>query len=226
MRRSLSYWSTSGFRVQGSGFRVQDSRYSTAKCKLRNSSFILHPSSFSPTSFRLYPGRDPHCHGHNAAIDGRCGAAVQLSGSKHYRFALDIRGLRTFAFRRRPAANGPQGVTVTMLPPRNPDDGEGYFEYIEGPVMQGHNGPDAISGPFHSRSTAKCWSPIRHHRGRFRRHPHVYHPLHRQAIRGHVFSRWRNDRSSSTIRRGRSGLVHPRPHTISPPVISGARTMA
>ncbi|MGD0653895.1 MAG: hypothetical protein ABSA16_06085 [Thermoguttaceae bacterium] len=27
-----------------------------------------------------------------------------------------------------------KGVTVKMLPPRNPDDGEGYFEYIEGPA--------------------------------------------------------------------------------------------
>lgn len=26
------------------------------------------------------------------------------------------------------------GVTATMLPPRHPDQGEGYFEYIEGPV--------------------------------------------------------------------------------------------
>ncbi len=26
------------------------------------------------------------------------------------------------------------GVTVQMLPPRNPDNGEGYFEVIEGPV--------------------------------------------------------------------------------------------
>ena len=35
-----------------------------------------------------------------------------------------------------------QGVTVTMLPPRNPDDGEGYFEYIEGPVWQGYDWND------------------------------------------------------------------------------------
>jgi hypothetical protein len=38
-----------------------------------------------------------------------------------------------------------KGVTVKMLPPRNPDDGEGYFEYIEGPVMQGSSGD--IGGP-------------------------------------------------------------------------------
>ena len=30
------------------------------------------------------------------------------------------------------------GVTVTMNPPRNPANNEGYFEYIEGPA--GHNG--------------------------------------------------------------------------------------
>ena len=29
------------------------------------------------------------------------------------------------------------GVTATMLPPRRPDDGEGYFEYMEGPVGVG-----------------------------------------------------------------------------------------
>ena len=34
-----------------------------------------------------------------------------------------------------------KGVTVKMLPPRNPDDGEGYFEYIEGPVMETAAGP-------------------------------------------------------------------------------------
>ena len=26
------------------------------------------------------------------------------------------------------------GVTVTMIPPRKPENNEGYFEYIEGPV--------------------------------------------------------------------------------------------
>ncbi len=43
-----------------------------------------------------------------------------------------------------------KGVTVKMLPPRNPDDGEGYFEYIEGPIAQGGNGVkgDSTSGPF------------------------------------------------------------------------------
>ncbi len=29
-----------------------------------------------------------------------------------------------------------EGVTVKMVPPRDPADGEGYFEYIEGPAMQ------------------------------------------------------------------------------------------
>src|SRR3989304_10212531 len=29
-----------------------------------------------------------------------------------------------------------QGVTVTMLPPRNPEAGEGFFEFIEGPAVQ------------------------------------------------------------------------------------------
>jgi type II secretory pathway component PulJ len=37
-----------------------------------------------------------------------------------------------------------QGVTVTMRPPRNPDDGEGYFEYIEGPVVQTLDGPSGL----------------------------------------------------------------------------------
>ena len=33
------------------------------------------------------------------------------------------------------------GVTVTMNPPRDPANNEGYFEYIEGPVTTGNRRP-------------------------------------------------------------------------------------
>ena len=37
------------------------------------------------------------------------------------------------------------GVTVTMNPPRRPEDNEGYFEYIEGPATQATASNYAVS---------------------------------------------------------------------------------
>jgi len=76
------------------------------------------------------------------------GVVVQLFGALG-RSITDSRSILETSDRLRSAAArlqmDLQGVTVTMRPPRNPDDGEGYFEYIEGPVMQGTTGD--IGGP-------------------------------------------------------------------------------
>ncbi len=65
------------------------------------------------------------------------GAVVQMFGTLG-RSITDSRSFLEASERLNSAAARLQmdlkGVTVKMLPPRNPDDGEGYFEYIEGPA--------------------------------------------------------------------------------------------
>ena len=69
------------------------------------------------------------------------------------------------------------GVTVTMNPPRDPANNEGYFEYIEGPVATAATAqPVAVN--------TDNGSQPRPDGRRFRRHPDVHHPQHRPAVRG------------------------------------------
>jgi type II secretory pathway pseudopilin PulG len=112
----------------------------------------LHPSSFSPRPLFL----SPHPYKPGNKLPGPyagytlveilvataitlllMGAVVQMFGSLGQSIT-DSRSFLEASERLNSAAARLQmdlkGVTVKMLPPRNPDDGEGYFEYIEGPV--------------------------------------------------------------------------------------------
>lgn len=51
------------------------------------------------------------------------------------------------------------GVTVTMLPPRRPEDNEGYFEYLEGPIGPVFR-PEALARDFDKPRTATTADPI------------------------------------------------------------------
>ena len=100
------------------------------------------------------------------------------------------------------------GVTVTMNPPRDPANNEGYFEYIEGPIT-------AATASTVAKNTDVTGTPPNDTDGRrLRRHPHVHHPQHRPAVRGTL------RRHNDPIRRGRSGVVRPRPH-VAPPRAAG-----
>ena len=76
------------------------------------------------------------------------GAVVQMFGSVG-RSITDSRSMLEMSDRLRVAATRLQmdlaGVTVTMNPPRRPENNEGYFEYIEGPVTQANASTYALS---------------------------------------------------------------------------------
>ncbi len=110
--------------------------------------FHPHPSSFSLHPYK--PGNKlPGPHAGYTLVEILVataltlllmGAVVQMFGALGQSIT-DSRSFLEASERLNSAAARLQmdlkGVTVKMLPPRNPDDGEGYFEYIEGPVMQG-----------------------------------------------------------------------------------------
>jgi type II secretory pathway pseudopilin PulG len=122
----------------------------TASGCLHPSSFIPHPSSFGPHPYK--PGNKlPGPHAGYTLVEILVataitlllmGAVVQMFGSLGQSIT-DSRSFLEASERLNSAAARLQmdlkGVTVKMLPPRNPDDGEGYFEYIEGPMMQKYN---------------------------------------------------------------------------------------
>jgi hypothetical protein len=139
MRRSLNYRSVLGIGDWGLGISAKPQAVSTD-----NSSFILHPSSFhlQPSVYSLKPKAYTLVEILVATTLTMLlmGVVVQLFGTLGQSIT-DSRAILEASERLRSAAArlqmDLQGVTVTMLPPRNPDDGEGYFEYIEGPVTQG-----------------------------------------------------------------------------------------
>ena len=124
--------------MPGSGFREEcrtgcGPRKAASRC-FRRSSLIPHPSSFilRPSGYTLVEILVA------AALTMLLmGAVVQMFGSLG-RSITDSRSFLEASERLNSAAARLQmdlkGVTVKMLPPRNPDDGEGYFEYIEGPA--------------------------------------------------------------------------------------------
>ncbi len=133
-----------GDRVQGSGFSI---------CF---SSFILHPSSF-----RLQPKGYFSSRGYTlveilitTTLTLILLAAVVQMFSSVAQSITNSRAVLESADRLRSAAArlqmDLQGVTVTMRPPRSPEDGEGYFEYIEGAVTQTNTGPYGIPQPINT----------------------------------------------------------------------------
>ncbi len=172
MTRSLIYRPVSVIRakrdrVQGSGFRVQAgevdrSPWTVDSAKPQtfstdNSSFILHPSSL-----HLHPSSRIHRPSGYTLVEILLATVitlllmavvVQMFGALGQSIT-DSRSILEASERLRSAAArlqmDLQGVTVTMRPPRNPDDGEGYFEYIEGPVVQTANGPSGLPQPQNS----------------------------------------------------------------------------
>ena len=100
------------------------------------------------------------------------------------------------------------GVTVTMNPPRKPENNEGYFEYIEGPV--GTQRPTAATMPVNPATMGqqRCAG---HYGRRFRRHLDVHHPqTGRPFVGKSVMVRTR------PIGRGRGGVVCSRPNALPP----------
>jgi type II secretory pathway component PulJ len=110
----------------------------------------FHPSSFipHPSSVGLHPYRSgnklPGPHAGYTLVEILIataitlllmGAVVQMFGALGQSIT-DSRSFLEASERLNSAAARLQmdlkGITVKMLPPRNPDDGEGYFEYIEG----------------------------------------------------------------------------------------------
>jgi hypothetical protein len=142
-------------RVQGSGFSIQrrtvvSGQWAVVGAKpqavsIHNSSLITHPSTlnFRPSGYTLVEILIA-----TALTLLLMGVVVQLFGALGQSIT-DSRSTLESSERLRSAAARLQmdleGLTVTMLPPRTPEDGEGYFEYIEGPVMQSSNGD--IGGP-------------------------------------------------------------------------------
>jgi hypothetical protein len=142
MRRLLTYRPVMDkvIRVQGSGFRihrgtVDSGQWSVVGAKpqavsVHNSSLIFRPSGYTLVEILIA----------TALTLLLMGVVVQLFGALGQSIT-DSRSTLESSERLRSAAARLQmdlaGVTVTMLPPRDPADGEGYFEYIEGPVMQG-----------------------------------------------------------------------------------------
>jgi hypothetical protein len=128
-----------GNRVQGSGFRGQ------------NSGLLLYKHS----------GRGGRSGGYTlieilvatAITLLLMAVVVQMFGALG-KSITDSRAILESADRLRSTAarlqSDLEGATVTMLPPRNPDDGEGYFEYIEGNVVQTATGPLGIPQPVDS----------------------------------------------------------------------------
>ncbi|MGA2796727.1 MAG: prepilin-type N-terminal cleavage/methylation domain-containing protein [Thermoguttaceae bacterium] len=135
--------------VGGGQWAVDSERRETT---LHPSSFILHPSSFirRPSSLGPNPYKPgnklPGPHSGYTLVEILVataitlllmGAVVQMFGSLGQSIT-DSRSFLEASEKLNSAAARLQmdlkGVTVKMLPPRNPDDGEGYFEYIEGPA--------------------------------------------------------------------------------------------
>ena len=121
-REKVDIQQGSAFGVQGSALSKHHSQLST------NSSFIPHPSGYTLVEILVA----------TAITLLLMGAVVQMFGSLGQSIT-DSRSILETSERLNAAAARLQmdlkGVTVKMLPPRNPDDGEGYFEYIEGPAM-------------------------------------------------------------------------------------------
>jgi type II secretory pathway pseudopilin PulG len=92
-----------------------------------NSSFRFHPSGYTLVEILVAA----------ALTLLLMGAVIQMFGSLGQSIT-DSRSALEASERLNSAAARLQmdlkGVTVKMLPPRNPDAGEGYFEYIEGPA--------------------------------------------------------------------------------------------
>ncbi|MGW8257805.1 MAG: PilW family protein [Thermoguttaceae bacterium] len=118
----------------------------------------IHPSSFCllPSAFRLLPSPFPRPSPLAPRPSSRAYSLIELLVAMTIALILlaavvemfakvgesitDSRSMLEASERARLAAArlqmDLQGVTATMSPPRSPEDGEGYFEYIEGPVMQ------------------------------------------------------------------------------------------
>jgi hypothetical protein len=132
--------------VGGGQWAVGSERHETA---IHPSSFIPHPSSFDSHPYK--PGNKlPGHHAGYTLVEILVataitlllmGAVVQMFGALGQSIT-DSRSFLEASERLNAAAYRLQmdlkGVTVKMIPPRNPDDGEGYFEYIEGPLMLKH----------------------------------------------------------------------------------------
>ncbi|MEN6557156.1 MAG: hypothetical protein ABFC54_03145, partial [Thermoguttaceae bacterium] len=90
------------------------------------------------------------------------GAVVRMFGDVG-RGITDSRSLLESADRLRLAAMRLQqdlaGVTVTMSPPRKPENNEGYFEYIEGPVGSMGTVSSAMTQPYQVAQNAVDFSP-------------------------------------------------------------------
>jgi type II secretory pathway pseudopilin PulG len=120
--------------------------------RMQHSTLNYHPSSFipHPSSYRLRPPAYTLVEILVAmAITMILLAAVVQLFAKVGESITDSRSMLEASERLRSAAArlqmDLQGKTVALLPPRNPADGEGYFEYIEGPVVQGPSGD--VGGP-------------------------------------------------------------------------------
>jgi hypothetical protein len=115
----------------------------TASGFLHPSSFILHPSGYTLLEILVAA----------ALTLLLMGAVIQMFGSLGQSIT-DSRSALESSEKMNSAAARLQmdlkGVTVKMLPPRNPEDGEGYFEYIEGPVMQTTTGTTGSPQPWNT----------------------------------------------------------------------------
>jgi type II secretory pathway pseudopilin PulG len=124
---------------------VGDIQCGTANGFFHLSSFISNPSTLG--SNRYKPGNKLPCpHAGYTLVEilvatvltlVLMGAVVQMFGALGQSIT-DSRSFLEASERLNSAAARLQmdlkGITVKMIPPRNPDDGEGYFEYIEGPA--------------------------------------------------------------------------------------------
>jgi prepilin-type N-terminal cleavage/methylation domain-containing protein len=184
MRKTLFYRPISsknkGFKVQGSRFSRQwavDSGQWAVGSRRRNSTDDFpRPSPLAPRPSPLAPRPSPlapHPSGFTLVevivavvlMLILMGAVIQMFSSLGQSIT-DSRSVLEASERLNSAVARLQmdlkGVTVKMLPPRNPEDGEGYFEYIEGPVppqqyIQGsvYNAPyDWDNNPFESLGVA------------------------------------------------------------------------
>ena len=167
MTRSLIYrpvpYNKKGLRVQDSGrvsancklsstvgggqWAVGSEQRETASDYIHPSSFRLHPSGYTLVEILVA----------TAITLLLMGAVVQMFGALGQSIT-DSRSFLEASEKLNSAASRLQmdlkGVTVKMLPPRNPDDGEGYFEYIEGPVMQTSTGTTGSPQPWNTDTSA------------------------------------------------------------------------